>query len=218
MVSDIESSKFVELLLEWHEHNRRIFPWRQYRTPYNLLVAEFFLQRTPANRVAGFYCQFIQKYPDPFALCSADPNVITSLSTQLGLKKRILWLIEASKIVCERFNGRIPDSHSDLRSLPGVGCYTASAILSFGYGKDVAILDVNVARVLTRFFGCSNSPRAGNRRLQSLAEKLLPTGRGLDFNEAVLDFAALVCRKKPQHEHCPLIDFCAFYSHSRRLN
>jgi len=213
MVSDAKSSKFVELLLGWHEHNRRVFPWREYRTPYNTLVAEFFLQRTPADRVAGFYCQFIQKYPDPFTLCSADPNVVTSLSTQLGLKKRILWLIEASRVICERFSGRIPDTNSDLRSLPGVGCYTASAILSLGYGKDVAIVDVNVTRVLTRFFGYSSSSRKPNQELESLAEMLLPKGKGSDFIEAMLDFAALICRKKPRHEDCPLIDCCTFYSH-----
>lgn len=212
MANEEKSSQFVKRLLDWHQRNRRTLPWRTFRSPYTVFVSEYFLQRTPAERVAAFFCEFVRDYPNPCILCSADPDVVLSLSTRLGLKKRIWWLTQASKIICERFGGRIPDTDSSLRSLPGVGPYTSSAILSFAFNRDIAIVDVNVVRVLTRFFGLKNSKRMGNREIESLANELLPTGRSLDFNEATLDFAALVCRKKPEHERCPLVDYCACYS------
>ncbi|OYT43785.1 hypothetical protein B6U84_05565 [Candidatus Bathyarchaeota archaeon ex4484_40] len=108
----------VSSLLEWHRRNRRTFPWREKRDPYIVLVAEFFLQRTPASRVASFLPKFLQKFPSPEKLAYADPSYLEELSHTLGLKKRISWLIETMKIVCNKYDGKIPDTFENLISVP----------------------------------------------------------------------------------------------------
>ena len=176
----------VKFLLEWHKENRRTFPWRETRDPYRVLVAEFFLQRTPANRIASIFPKFIKEYSSPERLYR-------------------LWIIRA----LNNTNGKIPDSYDSLILLPGVGEYTASAILCFGFGRDTSIVDVNVVRVLSRIYGIDSS-RTGNVLIKELATRLIPKGRAVEFNESLIDFAMQICKKIPTCSSCSLRTVCNY--------
>lgn len=197
-----QEEQIVKALLKWHQKNRRSFPWRDESDPYKVLIAEFFLQRTPAERVAKIYPEFIEKYPDPFTLASADCFELIKEYKTLGLKKRMFWLVDSMKIVCEKFNGKIPDSKNFLKILPGIGEYTASAILCFAFNKTVEIVDANVIRIYSRIFKISK------KDILLLAKKIIPKNNTLRFNESLLDFSALICKKNSKCYICPISRFC----------
>jgi A/G-specific adenine glycosylase len=139
----------------------------------------------------------------------------------LGLKKRANWLVKLMKDICEKHNYKIPDTEDKLTHLPGVGRYTARAVLSFGFKKDVAIVDVNVVRVLSRVFGLSERKRQPHADMEiwTLASLLVPKGEGPEYNEALLDFAALICRKTPLCHICLINEICEYYiALQKRLN
>ena len=216
---DYACDQFAEVLLRWHASNRRSFPWREAHNPYGVLVAEVLLQRTPAERVSAFYEDFLSKYPDPCSLARANPAKLEREVAPLGLVKRVHWLRRTAKIICEEFGGRVPRDMKTLLRLPGVGEYTAAAILSFGYQEDAAIVDVNVVRIVLRVFGLAVSDKNKTTRVvREFVEKLLPKGRGRAFNEALLDFAALVCKPRPLCEGCPLNRFCEWYKKNEKNN
>jgi len=205
----------AKILLDWHRENRRVLPWREKRDPYIVLVAEFFLQRTPAERVAKVLPSFIAEFPSPEKLVNANPDRLREIYKTLGLGKRMSWLVESAKRLYQKYGGEIPNKLEDLLSLPGIGEYTASAVLCFGFGNDTPIVDANVVRVLTRLFGLPETHRTGSPDLKKLARDLVPVGKGVQYNEAILDFAAMVCKKNPLHEKCPLTDLCEYYQKNR---
>ena len=204
---------FVRLLMHWHKDNRREFPWRTQRDPYLSLVAEILLQRTPANRVSTFFPHFIRKFPDPQSIMSTSINDLEKFLKPMGLKKRAEWLAKLVKEICEKHRCRVPDREDALVKLPGVGLYTARAVLCFGFGKDVPIVDVNVARVLSRVFGLSETRKrpSEDEALWLFAAKLVPKGLGPQYNETLLDHAALICKKNPQCGDCLISALCSYY-------
>jgi len=218
--SDGKHLDFVRLLMQWHKENRRDFPWRTRRDPFTALLAEILLQRTPASRVAGFFPSFIEKFPTPLSIATTDLKELENVLQPMGLKKRASWLTELMKKICREYNGEIPDREDELMKLPGVGLYTARAVLSFGFKKDVAIVDVNVARVLSRVFDASSGKQRPSEDvgLWAFAAELVPKGSGLDYNEALLDHASLVCKKQPLCDLCPVSRLCNYYSRSRISN
>lgn len=207
-------TRFVQLILMWGKKNGRSFPWRKDRTPYKVLLAEILLQRTPANRVSTFFPRFVERFPTPRSIISTSIDDMEEFLQPMGLKKRAEWLVRLMKEICEKYDCKIPSQESELTQLPGVGRYTARAVLSFGFKKDVAILDVNVARVLSRVFGLSERQKRPNAdvELWALASKLVPKGEGPNYNEALLDFAALVCRRNPLCHICPVNEVCEYYT------
>ncbi|MCK4477454.1 hypothetical protein KAU88_02865 [Candidatus Bathyarchaeota archaeon] len=207
-----KETRFVQLILDWGEKNRRSFPWREDRTPYKVLLVEILLQRTPANRVAKFFPKLVENFPSPESIAKADVEGLGKFFHPMGLKKRVEWLTSLMKEVRDRYNGRIPDQEDELVKLPGVGPYTARAILCFGFGKDVSIVDVNVARVLSRVFHGSNFKKrpSEDEALWRFAAEIVPPGLGQQYNEALLDFAAIVCKKTPHCEKCPICLICNY--------
>lgn len=214
MLPDYKERTLVDALLMWHQKNRRNFPWRQTRGPYLTLVAEFFLQRTPADRVATILPTFIKEFPALDKLAGADLEKVTHDYASLGLRKRLSWLIESMKIVLIKFDGRIPNDYRGLMSLPGIGEYTASAVLCFGFGQRVSIMDTNVLRVFGRVFGLCKEQKQFIDNVKKIALRLLPESRYLEFNEAILDLGALICRKVPLCNRCPLNALCDYYKSS----
>jgi len=204
---------FVRLLMQWHKDNRRDFPWRIQRGPYLSLIAEILLQRTPANRVSTFFPRFIDRFPNPQSIISTNVDDLRKFLKPMGLKKRAEWLVRLMKDVCEKYNGRIPNQEDELMKLPGVGRYTARAVMSFGFKKDVAIVDINVVRVLSRVFGLPerNKRPHADVEIWALTTALIPKGGGPEFNEALLDFAAKICTKNPSCHKCPLKHLCDYY-------
>lgn len=201
------NSEFVRRLLHWHRQHRRIFPWRLSRDPYRVLIAELMLQRTQAQQVRPIYEKFVSKFPKPMPITEPTASAVLK---PLGLAHRIPRIKTLMMELAEL--GYVPDNMEDLLELSGVGRYIASAVLCFGFGKDVPIVDVNVARVLGRVFGLKPKCRPHNDpNILKLAARLVPIGKGPEYNEALLDLAALVCKPKPLCDMCPLRKLCRYY-------
>ena len=206
--------RFQRQLLRWYAEHGRDLPWRRTRQPYRVLVSEIMLQQTQVDRVVPKYHEFLRHYPTIEKLAAAPVEAVRRLWYPLGYNIRPIRL---HAIACEsvaRYGGRLPDREDELRQLPGVGRYTAGAILSFAYGRDAAVLDTNVRRVLGRvFMGPHRLARVrGQRVFWDLATALVPRGRGYDFKQALMDFGAIWCTpRKPNCAPCPMKRFCATY-------
>jgi A/G-specific adenine glycosylase len=206
---------FQRRLLAWYRRHGRDLPWRRTREPYRILVSEIMLQQTQVDRVLPKYRQFLDRYPTLEALASAPVADVRRLWYPLGYNVRPLRLHAIARETLARYGGRLPDSADTLRQLPGIGRYTAGAILAFAHGRDVAVLDTNVRRVLGRvFLGPRRLRRLrGEKTLWDLAERLVPRGRGYDFNQALMDFGATWCTpRRPQCAPCPMRGFCATFA------
>jgi A/G-specific adenine glycosylase len=191
---------FAPKLLTWYAHNRRPLPWRNTRDPYALLVSEIMLQQTQAARVIPYYEAFLARFPDPPALAAAPPRDVLEAWSGLGYNRRALQLQAAARVVARH---GWPD---DLTELPGVGPYTAAAVGSFAWNRQQAAIDTNARRVIERFDATSHAPAALARR----AVELLPDGRAAEFNQAMMELGATVCRPRaPRCGECPVRDGCA---------
>lgn len=193
----------------------RVFPWRQRgTTPFGILVAEMLLRQTRATQVAEVWPTLIERYPGPGEVARADPEELYALLLPLGLgRQRAEALREMSTALIERHGGRVPRKVESLYNLPHVGLYSAHATACFAFGQRVALVDVNVIRVLSRLFGVTLKP--DNRRAPEawrLAEAIMPTtGPAKEHHYGLLDFAALICTPgKPLCRECPLNKDCAW--------
>jgi len=196
---------FRRNLLDWYAAHGRDLPWRRTRDPYAIVVSEIMLHQTQVSRVIPFYERFLQKYPTVEALARARRRDVKRLTDPLGYKVRGRWLHAIAQHVAEERAGYFPHSVDELRRLPGVGQYTAGAVMSFAFHLDAPILDTNVARLLTRYFGA----RGPRRELWVLAEGVIPRGKAYLFNQALMDLGALVCTARaPRCVRCPLRRGC----------
>ena len=193
---------FTRKLLAWYKRNARVLPWRQTRNPYAILVSEFMLQQTQVSRVLDFYPRFLKRFPTIETLARARPKTVREAWDGMGYYARAANLHALAKQV-EETGYRIPDDPEDLRTLPGVGPYTAGAVACFAYEKPVPTVDTNVRRVLERAFG--------SKDVWKLAEKLVPKKgeRAWRFNQALMELGALVCTaRKPKCPECPVRSDC----------
>ena len=201
-------------LLVWFGRNGRELPWRKTRDPYAIWVSEIMLQQTQVPTVIPYYQKFIRVFPTVRRLAKADLSKVLSIWEGLGYYSRARNLHKASRVILDRFHGKIPDALSDLLSLPGIGRYTAGAILSIAFDKEAPILDGNVKRVLSRLFAVSGSPVKGKTEdlLWNYSESLIPRGHASAFNQALMDLGATICTPKdPQCARCPLRRLCTGY-------
>ena len=200
-------------LLSWFKRNGRSFPWRDpERTPYEVVVAEILLQRTTAAGVARTYHGFIERYPSWEILAQAPREDLENALRPLGLWRQKARAFQQLAQSIEERGGIVPRSRAELERLPGIGPYTASAVLAIVYGRAEPLLDVNMARCLWRFFGSPEPATQGSKRwLQALALRLVSGKRSLQVNWAVLDFGALVCKARgPLCRECPLRARCQY--------
>ncbi|HET6947262.1 MAG TPA: A/G-specific adenine glycosylase [bacterium] len=197
-------------LLRWYARNHRTLPWRRTRDPYRILVSEVMLQQTQVNRVIPKYREFLRRYPSLEALAGAPVREVRETWYPLGYNIRPVRLRKVARTVVRHHGGRLPDTREALLRLPGVGPYTAGAVLTFAHGKPSPILDTNVRRVLRRvFYGNRATP---DRVLWALAAALLPPGDGYNFNQALMDFGATVCTARtPRCPSCPMRALCLTY-------
>jgi A/G-specific adenine glycosylase len=200
-------------LLSWFARNGRSFPWREAgMTPYEVVVAEILLQRTTAAGVARVCSAFVEHYPFWAALAQAPLGSLENALRPLGLwRQKALAFQHLAQSIGER-GGVLPRTRTELERLPGIGPYTASAVLAVVYGQAEPLLDVNMARLLGRFLGPSVSAESSPRRaLHALALRLVRSKRSLEVNWAALDFGALVCRaRRPLCPECPLRTRCEY--------
>jgi A/G-specific adenine glycosylase len=191
--------------LDWYQANGRDLPWRRTRDPYAIVVSEIMLHQTQVSRVIPFYERFLQQYPTVEALARARQRDVKRLTDPLGYKVRGGWLHAIALHVAEERAGYFPQTLNELRRLPGVGRYTAGAVMSFAFHRDAPILDTNVARLLSRYFGARDS----RRELWLLASRVIPRGKAYVFNQALMDLGALVCTARaPRCGSCPLRHGC----------
>jgi A/G-specific adenine glycosylase len=196
---------FRRNVLHWYAVNGRDLPWRRTRDPYAIVVSEIMLHQTQVSRVIPFYERFLRRYPTVQALARARRSDVKRITDPLGYKVRGRWLHAIAQHVAERRAGYFPDTLDELQQLPGVGRYTAGAVMSFAFHRDAPILDTNVARLLRRYF----EAETGRSELWSLAGRVIPRGQAHTFNQALMDIGALVCvARKPRCAICPLRRAC----------
>ncbi len=195
--------------MKWYDESGRDLPWRRTEDPYKILVSEVMLQQTQVDRVIPKFHEFLEKYPTVRDLAEAKPEEVRKTWSPLGYNIRPYRLHSIACETMERYGGHIPSEEEELLSMKGIGRYTAGAIQSFAFQKDAAILDTNVSRVLHRIFIGKGDPKKQKALLWALSEKLLPKGKGYDFNQALMDFGAMVCTaRKPFCLLCPMRDIC----------
>lgn len=209
---------FCSTILQWYRQFGRQLPWRESKDPYSIWLSEIILQQTRIEQGTAYYHKFLEEFPSVDLLAQAHEDKILRLWQGLGYYSRARNLHKAAKKVVNQFNGNFPQDYSALMSLNGVGPYTASAIASIAFNLPHAVVDGNVYRVLSRYFGIAtpiNSSK-GIKEFQELANKLLPTKQAGDYNQGLMDFGAMVCKpSQPDCLNCPLSDNCIAFKNEQ---
>jgi A/G-specific adenine glycosylase len=207
---------FAQRIVAWQrEHGRHHLPWQGTRDPYRIWLSEIMLQQTQVATVIGSYERFLERFPDIQSLAQADQDDVMPYWAGLGYYARARNLHRCARELCDRWNGRFPDNAADIATLPGIGRSTAAAIAAFAYGERSPIMDGNVKRVFTRYFGIPGvtSARAVEQALWSTADAVLAAAPAtLDmaaYTQGLMDLGAERCvRSRPDCPHCPLSDAC----------
>ena len=186
----VDAALDVGAVLAWGMPRLRDLPWRRVRDPWAILVAEVMLQQTQAQRVIPKWEAFLVSFPTPAACADAPLGDVLRLWQGLGYPRRARNLHLAALEIVDRHRGMVPDSLDDLLALPGVGPYTARAVLAFAYEREVAVIDTNIARVLARTSGARLTPK----HAQAAADALVPRGEGWAWNQILMDLGATTCR------------------------
>ncbi len=206
-------------LLEWYHEHRRILPWREEPTPYRVWVSEIMLQQTRVTAVLGYFARFMEAFPDAAALADAPNDLLMKQWQGLGYYSRARNLKKAAGQIMERFGGEFPRRYEDIRSLAGVGDYTAGAIASIAFREAVPAVDGNVLRVLARLTGNEDdiSRPEIKRRAREVLTKIIPRACPGDYNQALMELGAMVCLPNgaPLCSSCPLKDLCAAFQTER---
>jgi len=205
-----------QALLDWFDKNQRDLPWRSSYTPYQIWISEIMLQQTQMDRVTVFFSRWMNTFPDIATLAMASEDQILKCWEGLGYYSRARNILKTAQILVERHEGRIPSSRKELLKLPGIGPYTAGAIASISFNRDVPVVDANIERIFARLFNIdliSGSPEAKRIHWQK-AETLLPPKQARNFNQGLMELGALICRpKKPDCSLCPLTPYCLALKH-----
>src|SRR5262245_12424156 len=198
-------------LLRWYDDHQRDLPWRNTTDPYPVWISEVMLQQTQVQTVIPYYLRFLEQFPSIGELAHADTDALLKLWAGLGYYSRARNLQKAARIVLDQFNGEFPREYRDVLTLPGIGRYTAAAIVSIAFRESYAVLDGNVSRVLARLLRIAGDPKSSaiQSRLWTAAQRLLPADRPGDFNQAVMELGATVCSpRQPRCLLCPWTRHC----------
>jgi len=198
-------------LLPWFAENKRSMPWRSNRTPYRVWISELMLQQTRVDQATPYFRRFMKRFPSLTSLAKASQEDVLKMWEGLGYYSRARNLHKAARLIVEEMNGRFPSRYDEIIKLPGVGGYTAAAIGSLAFNQDLAVLDGNVIRVLSRLHGYTKDTRSSTARaeLQQMAEALLVNGDAGNYNEAMMELGATVCLPmNPKCDVCPVGSVC----------
>lgn len=205
---------FVHRLLEWYPRHKRDLPWRNTDDPYIIWLSEIILQQTRVAQGLPYFIRYAENYPSVQDLAAAQEEEVMRLWQGLGYYSRARNLHTCAKEVVNSHGGKFPDNYKSLLQLKGVGSYTAAAIASFAFGESVAVVDGNVFRVLSRYFGVDTdiASTKGKKEFEALANRMIPQDRPGEFNQAIMEFGALQCvPRNPDCESCPLKSGCFAY-------
>lgn len=205
-----------ERILDWFEVNRRALPWREDPGPWRVMVSEFMLQQTPVSRVLPVFDAWLERWPTPADLAREPAGEAVRAWGRLGYPRRALRLHAAAVEITERHGGQVPGTYEELLELPGVGDYTAAAIVSFAHARRAVVLDTNVRRVFARTVDGVQYPSTSVTRAErDLATSLLPESDAdaARWAAATMELGALVCAaRSPRCDACPVADLCAWRS------
>ena len=202
---------FTEILLDWYADNKRDLPWRDTKNPYRIWISEIILQQTRVVQGYEYFLRFIRRFPDVETLASATEDEVLKYWQGLGYYSRARNLHSAAKSM----NNKFPESYEEVRALKGVGDYTAAAICSIAYDMPYAVVDGNVYRVLSRYWGIDTpiDSTEGKKLFAALADEMLDKSRPAAYNQAIMDFGAIQCTpQSPGCMFCPLADSCVALS------
>lgn len=209
----IIQSKF----LRWFKKNQRILPWRtsvknNLPNPYNVMISEFMLQQTTVNSVISKFNKFIQIWPNLNKLSAANENEILQFWSGLGYYNRAKNLFKSAKIIKAKYNSIIPDNYDELIKLPGVGDYTAKAILGIGFNQNLMPVDANIERILARLYGLKEPVILMKKKIFSLAESYISKKQSSNLIQAFMDYGSIICLpRNPKCNVCEIKNECVAY-------
>ncbi len=209
---------FSEILIDWYLGNKRDLPWRKTQNPYFVWLSEIILQQTQVKQGLPYYEVFIEQFPTIFDLAKAKEVKVLKLWQGLGYYSRARNLHASAKYVVEKLNGKFPQTYKSLLQLKGVGDYTASAIASICFNEATAVVDGNVYRVLSRYFGIDTpiNSTQGIKAFKMLAQDVMDKNKPATFNQAIMEFGAIQCTpKNPKCDRCPFSSNCAALADNR---
>ena len=201
--------RFQNFIFSWWAYHKRDLPWRHTRDPHKILVSEMMLQQTQVARVLPKYDEFLFFFPDVFALAAASRAKVLRVWKGMGYNRRALFLRRAAEQIVKDYHGEFPESEKELIKLPGVGTYTARALLVFAYGEDVALVDTNIRQIITHFFFKDKLQKESV--IQDTANQLLPAGKSWEWHQALMDYGALALERVSQKKSIPFKNSNRFY-------
>lgn len=208
---------FSEIIEKWYIDNQRKLPWRETKDPYKIWISEIILQQTQVKQGYDYYLRFVDRFPNIRTLAEASEQEVLKYWQGLGYYSRARNLHAAAKTIENEMGGIFPGTYKEIRSLKGIGDYTAAAISSFAYNLPEAVLDGNVYRVLARYFAIDTpiDTTEGKKYFMELSKKMLDKQNPALYNQAIMDFGAIQCTpQNPTCLFCPLQDSCASYNES----
>ncbi|MDO6760570.1 A/G-specific adenine glycosylase [Tamlana sp. 2_MG-2023] len=209
---------FSKKLINWYSVNKRQLPWRETKNPYHIWLSEIILQQTQVNQGLPFYDAFITNFPSVFDLAAAEESEVLKLWQGLGYYSRARNLHASAKYVVNELDGVFPNTYKDLLKLKGVGDYTASAIASFCFNEVTPVVDGNVYRLLSRYYGIDTAINStkGAKEFKALAHELIDNKKPSEYNQAIMEFGAIQCKpKNPDCLVCPFQESCVAFNNNR---
>jgi A/G-specific adenine glycosylase len=213
-----ESSDFADPLIQWYNQNKRPLPWRLNQDPYRIWISEIMLQQTRVDQAIPYFLRFIKAFPTVEDLALASQHDVFMLWEGLGYYSRARNLHSSAKRIVAEFGGKLPENADDIKSLKGIGEYTAAAVLSIAYNQKYAVVDGNVIRVVTRYLGIESDIRLAfvKNQVQRFVDGQIPSDYPSEFNQAMMELGATICTpKKPNCEECPIQLNCIGYQSAR---
>lgn len=211
-INEKDGAFFTGRLMQWHStENNRSLPWKEERDPYKIWLSEVILQQTRSEQGLPYYLRFTEAYPTVSDLAKADDEAVFRLWQGLGYYNRCKNMLYTARFIADEYKGVFPKTHDRISELKGVGAYTAAAISSFAYGLPHAVVDGNVYRVLSRYFGIDTpiDTTTGKKEFTEIADKLLDKTDSAGYNQAIMDLGATVCTpKNPNCDDCPVAKRC----------
>ncbi|MDA8563423.1 A/G-specific adenine glycosylase [Mariniblastus sp.] len=217
LIESAQRTAFRRRLLKWFDANQRDLPWRKKRTPYRIWVSEIMLQQTQVATVIDYYRRFMKRFPSVKKLAAAEQSEVLKLWEGLGYYRRARQLHAAAQQVVDQHGGKFPTDFDSVLALPGIGRYTAGAILSISLDQRLPILEGNTIRLFARLLAMPDDPRttANQKVLWKFSESILPSKRCGDFNQALMELGSEICTpKKPDCSRCPVSNDCPTFVQS----
>lgn len=202
---------FSQNLVRWFKDNKRDLPWRRTNNPYYIWISEIMLQQTQVDTVIPYFNAFINQFPEPEILAQADESQVLKAWEGLGYYSRARNLHQGVKEVVESYGGHVPDNKKDIRSIKGIGPYTAGAILSIAFNQPEPAVDGNVMRVMSRvlLIDDDTSKQQTKQTFERILSDIIPEHEASAFNQGLMELGALICKpKQPLCEHCPVREQC----------